>query len=515
MFSRLIIVDYEKNTYEYLEGTQRGLPSHGKYTDLYAYMLSHYLGEADVVQPADLISQESVQKNLLGDKPYLRYEYRINWDGEHWENASILCLKRKGNIPVSVLFAIQDVTDLKKWEQKTRQALTDAYQAAEDANRAKSQFLSRMSHDIRTPMNAIIGMTSIALMHLEDPVRVKDCLNKITTSSRHLLELINEVLDMSKIESGKITLSEEPFVLSAMIDEIVSIVSIQTDVKKQNFEIHCFDVTHENVIGDPLRLRQMLVNIIANASKFTPEEGHISFCLTEKPSRIAGSACYEFVIEDDGIGMEKEFISQIFAPFTRSRNSRQKNIEGTGLGLSIASNIAQMMNGSIDVKSQLNQGTAFTVQIYLKLAEGREKLPNAVLQEDTVSLNRLAKTSYDGIRVLLVEDNELNTEIACELLSSAGIQVETAADGQKAVDTVKSHPAYYYSLIFMDIQMPVKNGYETAREIRSIGREDLKQIPIIAMSADAFTDDVKRALDAGMNDHVAKPIERSKNLYLL
>lgn len=510
LFARFVIVDYEKNTYEYLEGTQRGIPAQGCYNDLYAYMAAHYIDESDMEHISVLMSRESIQKDLPEDKSYLQYEYRINWETERWENASIFCLKRKDGIPISVLFAIQDVTNLKDWEQKTRQTLEDAFQAAENANHAKSDFLSRMSHDIRTPMNAIMGMTSIALMHLDDKERVTDCLNKINSSSQHLLSLINEVLDMSKIESGKLVLSEEPFRLPDIAESILSLLYPQTEAKKQDLKINISNLIHKNVIGDPLRLRQMLVNIITNASKFTPDGGVISFQLSEKSSKIPGSACYEFIIEDNGIGMEEEFITQIFKPFTRSKNSQSKNIEGTGLGMSIAENIVQMMNGTIEVKSRLNQGTKFTVQIYLKLQQQGDEMQKAPAPEGTSALHCLMDADYHGTRILLAEDNALNMEIARELLSNVGIQVETVWDGQEAIDAVQAHPSYYYDLIFMDIQMPNKNGYEAVREIRSIDREDLRQIPIVAMSADAFADDVKRALDSGMNDHVAKPVELEK-----
>lgn len=515
LFSRFVIVDYEKGTYEYLEGTQKGIPAKGSYDDLLSYMAAHYINETDMEVTAALISKESVQGRLLSGKPYLQYEYRINWGEERWENASILRLKEKDGVPVSVLFAIQDVTGIKEWEQKTRQSLEDAFQAAEDANHAKSQFLSRMSHDIRTPMNAIMGMTSIALMHLDDPSRVADCLGKIQSSSRHLLDLINEVLDMSKIESGKIVLAEEPFCLPDIVENIVSIISPQVETKKQHLVVNISGIPHKNVIGDPLRLRQMLVNIVANAAKFTPEGGTISFGLSEKPSKIQGSACYEFTVEDNGIGMEEEFIAQIFTPFSRSKNSSVKNIEGTGLGMSIAQNIAQVMNGTIDVKSHLNEGTLFTVRVYLKLQQTEDH--DVVKPQEHISscLDQLTKSSYDGIRILLAEDNLMNMEIARELLSSIGIQTESAWDGQEAIDAVLAHPPYYYQLIFMDIQMPKKDGYEAAREIRSIDRDDLKKIPIVAMSADAFADDVRRALDAGMNDHVAKPVEIEKLLNAL
>lgn len=511
LFSRFVIMDYERGTYEYLEDTERDAPERGSYEELMAIMAQHYIDEPDMEPMAVLLSRESVQSRLVGDRPYLQYEYRIKWEEERWENLSILSLKRKDGLPVIILLAIQDVTALKQWEQNNRQALQDAYKAAEEANHAKSDFLSRMSHDIRTPMNAIMGMTAIALMHLDDAERVEDCLHKIDSSSQHLLALINKVLDMSKIESGKLVLSEETFTLPAVMAETVAIIQPQADSKKQELQISFDALDHETVLGDPLRLRQLLVNILANAVKFTPKSGTIVFSVRELPSALLDSARYECVITDNGIGMEAAFIDQLFDPFSRSRNAQIKNIEGTGLGMPIAKSIAQMMNGDIRVESRPGQGSRFTVQIYLKLPPAAEKAA-AQAPENNTDVQCLLAADYTGYRALLVEDNALNTEIAQELLHMAKLQVETAQDGQEAVDRVTALPPGYYDLILMDIQMPRKNGYEAARELRASQREDLQQIPIIAMSADAFDDDVKRALDAGMNDHVPKPIELDKLL---
>ena len=509
-----MIFDYETGTYEYLEDTQKDMPAQGDYNELLARMAEHYIDEADMEPMTKLLAPGSVQSKLKTGRPYLQYEYRIKWEEERWENVSILSLKKKDGVPSVVLLAIQDVTALKQWEQKNRQALQDAFLAAEEANHAKSDFLSRMSHDIRTPMNAIMGMTAIALLNLEDTQRVNDCLHKIDFASRHLLDLINEVLDMSKIESGKLVLTEERFSLRESIESIVSIIQPQTEAKKQELTVQLAPLAHDKVLGDSLRLRQLLVNILANATKFTPEGGRVDFQISEQPSPIQGSACYVFVIEDNGIGIEKEFLDHLFDPFSRSRNPQTKDIEGTGLGMPIAKSIAQMMNGDISVESSPGQGSRFTVQIYLKLPPDAH---SAEHQDDAsgTDLQGLTAADYSGCRVLLVEDNALNMEIAQELLQMAGLQVETAQDGQEAIEQVTDRPPGYYDLIFMDIQMPRKNGYQAASAIRASQRDDLHQIPIVAMSADAFDDDVKRALDAGMNDHVPKPIELDKLLNAL
>lgn len=642
LFNRFVVVDLEKDTYEYLKSMEKGLPAKGKYSDLIDYFTPRYIRDDEEENMTCVITGDYIRKHLKKNTPYLQYEYRIQRESLGWENMAILCLKREGGVPSMVLLAIQDVTTLKENELRNRIALKEAFEAADEANRAKSDFLSHMSHDIRTPMNAIMGMTAVAVMHIDDKERLTDCLNKITLSSRHLLALINDVLDMSKIESGKVSLSEEEFEMSKAVESLLAIIHPQMLAKNQNLKINVSNIIHEGVIGDPLRLQQVFVNIMGNAVKFTPEGGTITFSINEKPSRIKGSGCYEFVFEDTGIGMKQEFIERIFEPFARAESAGSRKIEGTGLGMPIARNIVRMMNGDIQIESKLGVGSRFTVQVYLKLQnveeesaeclkelrvlvaddeqdacenaceilhsigmyadgvlsgdEAIQKLQNAyesaeeysvvildwkmpgkcgiettkeirrklgddvpiiilsaydwsaieqeareagvdafiakplfksrllyVLKsvvgqqkEERVSdIDALKQSDYSGRKVLLVEDNELNIEIAEELLSYIGIALEKARDGQQAVDMLMDRPEHYYDLVFMDIQMPVKNGYEAAREIRASGREDLRTIPIVAMSADAFSDDIQRAITAGMNDHVAKPIELPKLLAAL
>ncbi len=643
LFTRFSLVNFENNTYQYLRDKKGEAPEKGKYTDLIDFLDSKYVVEdKNAEKMSTVISKDYVQKHLTLDVPYLQYEYQIDMNGRRWENISILCLKWKNGVPSRVLYAIQDVTVLKEREQKIRIALIEASEAAEAANRAKSDFLARMSHDIRTPMNAIMGMTAVAAMHLDDRERLTDCLGKITTSSRHLLALINDVLDMSKIESGKITLSEEPFNIAEMVDSIMTIIRPQANDKHQKLKVRISEIEHEDVLGDTLRLHQVFVNILGNAVKFTPEGGTVTFFIRECDSLIPARACYEFVCEDTGIGMDENFIKTIFDPFTRSENSVSRNIEGTGLGMSITYNIVRMMDGDIQVESKPGVGSKFTVRVHLKKqglemetvqelaklrvlvaddnqdacistcdilesigmeAEGvlsgdeaiertleahqlhedfaavildwkmpgkdgvetareirrniGDKVPIIILSAydwsevevqareagirafiekplfrsrlvyalksvlaESESVNQIAEAesaqgSHSGKRVLLVEDNELNREIAKELLSYIDVQVESAENGQIAVDMVKDNPPHHFDLIFMDIQMPVMDGYEAARCIRSLGREDTAAIPIIAMTANAFADDIRNALEAGMNDHVAKPVEIEKLLSVM
>jgi signal transduction histidine kinase/DNA-binding response OmpR family regulator len=522
-------------------------------------------------------------------------------------------------------------------EKRQKELLRVALDQAESASRAKSNFLSNMSHDIRTPMNGIIGMTAIAGTHLDDPERVADCLQKITVASKHLMGLINEVLDMSKIESGKIDLSEEEFNLADLIDNLLLMIKPQVKAHGHEIVVNIHDVTHEKVIGDSLHLQQMFMNLMSNAIKYTPNGGRIVLTISEKPVNQAKVGCYEFIFEDNGIGMSEEFVKKIFEPFARAEDGRVSKIQGTGLGMAIVKNIARMMGGDIQVESRLNEGSKFTVTFFLKLQEESEtsyeefidlpvlvadddkmscesaceildelgmksewvlsgfeavdrvkahhaaeqdffavildwKMPemdglaaakairkevgeevpiiiisaydwseieqearsvgvNAFIskplfksrmvdlfndlvigeeekkEEKDTSIAELEELELHGRRVLLVEDNELNSEIAKELLEMTGLEVECAWNGTEAVLKFEQSEEHFFDIVLMDIQMPVMNGYEAASAIRALKRGDAKTVPIIAMTANAFAEDVHNALQSGMNAHIAKPLD--------
>ncbi len=420
----------------------------------------------------------------------------------------------------NVVGLAQDITDnvkekrhiakLKDDEYTTRlleanAALKDAYAMAKRANNAKTDFLSRMSHDIRTPMNAIIGMTAIAEAHLGDSEKIDDCLKKIESSGQYLLALINEVLDMSKIESGKFVLSEENINIRSVMNETVEIVKPSAKKKGHDLQVNMVGLTHENVIGDGLRIRQALVNILSNAVKYTPPNGHIEFSVSEKPVNETKFVCYEFIISDNGIGMSPDFLKTIYEPFERASDARVSTVQGTGLGMAITKNIVEMMNGEITAESELSKGTTFTVTIMLRVADEKpSEIPSAHIK----SLSEM-NGGFEGKRVLLVEDNELNREIACEILRMTGLTVDTAADGKEAVKKFEASGEGCYKMIFMDIQMPVMNGYEATEAIRALPRKDA-DLPIIAMTANAFANDVKDAKNAGMNEHIAKPLDLNK-----
>ena len=535
----------------------------------------------------------------------------------------------------AVVVGTRNVDDLIKKERQQEMALRAAFDAAEEANRAKTNFLSNMSHDIRTPMNGIIGMTAIAAAHIDDKERVKDSLQKITDASKHLLSLINEVLDMSKIESGKVQLVEEEFNLSDLIDHLITMTSAQIEEHGHTLSVNISDVVHEAVVGDSLRIQKVFMNLLGNAVKFTPDGGKITISISEKPSRQAKVGCYEVIFEDNGIGMTEEFLDHIFEPFARASDGHVSNIQGTGLGMPISRNIVRMMGGDIKVESKLGEGSRFTVTIYLKLQDIIEvqydkfvDLDVLVADDDSLSLesccgmlsdlgmkvvgvtsgaqavehvirhhqqdrdffacildwkmpdmdgiattrairkavgkdvpiiiisaydwseieqearaaganafitkplfrSRLARTFHSilgeeehkeqeilladmermdlaGFRALLVEDNELNAEIAVEILKMTGIAVERVSNGIEAVDKMTECEDGYYDIIFMDIQMPKMNGYDATRAIRAMDRNYCRRIPIIAMTANAFAEDVQAAKTVGMNEHIAKPFE--------
>ena len=530
-----------------------------------------------------------------------------------------------------------DVSQEKKAEIESHKALKDAYRAAENASRAKTEFLSNMSHDIRTPMNAIVGLTAIAGANIESQDRVVECLGKITKSSRHLLGLINEVLDMARIESGRMSLAEEDFSLPELVDNLLTLTKPAIDEHNHQLEVHIEHIEHEAVCGDSLRIQQVFVNLMSNAVKYTPDGGNITFTIKEKPNGFSELGCYEFSIEDNGIGMTPEFQKIMFEPFSRADDHRTTKVQGTGLGMAIARNIVNLMNGDIQVESAPNKGTKITVTVYLKLQENEKEqekelldLPVLVVDDDktccesTVAtlqeigiagewvltgkeavercyarhetnsdyfavildwkmpemdgiatarkirervgedvtiiiltsfdfseieeearaagvnafmakplfrsrltatlrqfksekkeenarnyLEDFAKENYAGKRILLVEDNELNREIATEIIGMTGVTIDRAENGKIAVEKVMEAPEKWYDLILMDIQMPIMNGYEATAAIRALTGSRGK-VPIIAMTANAFAEDVQLAKNTGMNEHIAKPLDLNK-----
>ena len=555
-----------------------------------------------------------------------------------WLQLNGECIGWEGDEPIYLIVYI-NITDIteqrelqKKLEKQSKQ-LKEALKSAEQANQAKSNFLARMSHDIRTPMNAIMGMATIAKAHVDEHERILDCMEKINGASKLLLSLINEVLDMSKIESGRLILSEDEFNVGELLQDLVVMMQPEIKNKQQTLNIHVKNLRHENVKGDTQRIKQVLMNILSNAIKYTPENGRITIEIYEKDPHN-GIGNYQFVFEDNGRGMKPEFLDKIFEPFERASDDEIKRIQGTGLGMSISHKIIQMMGGDIKVESEYGKGSRFTIDmplvcrdqkpddkieveglevlvvdddkiaclntssclqeiginsecvysgseaiekvrqhhlaekeyfaviIDLKMpqmngiettrqirrfvgadvpiiilsaydleeyeAEAKEVKANGFItkplykskllqvlrsfldegdQPEPIRPFKLSNVDYSGKRILLVEDNELNREIAVEIIGSTGITINTAINGLDAVHKVAQSEEGFYQIILMDIQMPIMDGYEATRQIRSLQRRDIAHMPIIAMTANAFSEDVTNAIKAGMNYHLAKPID--------
>ena len=385
---------------------------------------------------------------------------------------------------------------------ENREVLREALAEAEYANRAKTTFLNNMSHDIRTPMNAIIGFTALAASHLDDRELVADYLSRITVSSQHLLSLINDVLDMSRIESGKMTLEESTVHLPELIRDLEAILQPGVEEKKLSLAVNASGIEHPDIIVDRLRLNQILLNILSNAVKFTPAGGAISLTARELGSPAAGLSRYEFRVRDNGIGMSEEFQKTIFEAFTREKTSTVSGIQGTGLGMAITKSIVDMMGGTITVSSAVGEGSEFVVTLPCRLsgvsAEGVPAPADA---------GQAAKNGFAGRRVLLVEDNEMNQMIAEAILTEHGFQVDIVSDGEQAVQRMADAPAGTYDVILMDIQMPNMDGYEAAQHIRALADPVKAGIPIVAVTANAFEEDRRQAIGAGMDGHLAKPYD--------
>lgn len=402
----------------------------------------------------------------------------------------------------TMLFFVRDIDRVKREAEQTQRMLKEAVLAAEAGNRAKSDFLSRMSHDIRTPMNAIVGMTSIAKLSLEQPQKVMDCLSNIGVASAFLLALINDILDMARIESGKLELVCKPFVFGDVVDDLANLVEMQAQEKKLHFEVVMEAELKAVYLGDTLRLHQVFMNLLSNAVKFTESGGSIRFSIR----RLSGNGCsdlLEFVVSDTGIGMDEIFLQHIFDPFEQANKSGARNYGGSGLGLSIAENLVRMMGGTIRVTSELGRGTTFIVELPLSCEVAANQ------EQDIVRQTAKSPKVYDfrGRRILLVEDNEINREIATTILEMEEMIVDTARDGQEAVDKFASSASGSYDLILMDIRMPNKDGLAATAEIRTMLHPDAVRIPIVAMTANVFKEDMDKAKASGMNGYVIKPVD--------
>lgn len=409
-----------------------------------------------------------------------------------------------------VVMGFKDVTErVRKVQEQTEERIRTEHERddALHANRAKSAFLFNISHDIRTPMNAIIGFTTVARKYMDRPTELEDCLDKIEISSSHLLELINNILDMSQIESGQLKLEERPCNLRDQLETVVEMFSTQMAEKKIVFSEE-ISIKNEVVYADALNFRRIFLNILGNAVRFTKEDGKILLKVTQQEQKEE-AVTYEFMVRDTGIGMSAEFMQRMFDTFEREMQTVESSDRGTGLGLAITKNLVELMGGTITAESKKAVGTTFTLHLtFRKVEDGG--IPES--RSERITPGSYTDTHFTGYRLLVAEDNELNREIVKELLMDAGFEVEIAHDGSEAVKAVKNHAPGYYNLVLMDIQMPVMNGYEATEEIRAMDREDAKSLPIVALSANAMDEDRRKSAQSGMNAHVAKPIDLSELL---
>ncbi len=600
--------------------------------------VKNYVIPTDREELLNFVKPENLRARLANEEIISHRYIMIRYGEEHFMMLRVARID-EGLHAVGVGFA--NVDEQTRESLARNQELAEALAQAQHANVSKTTFLSNMSHDIRTPMNAIIGFTTMALRHFENRTQVKDSLEKVLSSSNHLLGLINDILDMSRIESGRVEVAEQECNLSDLIHNLIHLIQPQVTAKQQKFHIDAFKVKNEDVYADQLKINQVLINILSNAVKYTPSTGSIFFRISQYESDIPGCAKYEFRIKDNGLGMSKEFLKHVFDAFEREETSTKSGIQGTGLGMSITKKMVELMGGDISVESEKDKGSEFTVTLDLRLQQNVKQIPiqelnnlRALVVDDDFNtcesvttmlkqmgmrsewttspreavfragraldddpfdayivdwlmpdqngietvrqirrvvgntapviiltaydysdieqeakaagvttfctkplfmsdlknaLSRaisghdiddskhddLSSTDFSGKRVLLVEDIEVNREIAKAILTEIGLDVDDADDGTVAVQKVKSSPPNHYDIILMDVQMPTMNGYEATKAIRTLNRHDAKTVPIVAMTANAFEEDKDNAIKAGMNDHLAKPLDIPKLLATL
>lgn len=480
-----------------------GLP-YDDVLDFYA-SVSVYEDDRDMIKRA--FSRENVLKQLSKrESYYVNFRSYINNKISYMK----LTVVRIGNIRETgnVLMGFMNVDTETEHEMKQRKALQEALSMAELASHAKSRFLSNMSHDIRTPMNAIIGYTSLAEKHIGNPELIKSDLARIKTNSSYLLCLINDVLDMSRIESGKIKIKFTSNTIEDILAEVDSVIQPQLQSKKLNYSVLRHGNLSRKVFCDKLRLKQILINILGNSVKYTGENGSIKFTAAETPSVSDGYSSYQFRIKDNGIGMSEEFQKKVFNPFERDENIENFHVQGTGLGLSISKNLVEKMDGSIFLKSKKDVGTEFLICFDF------ENAPETESGKKEISASAEKTVDLKGTRILLVEDNSLNRDIAKELLKGAGFIIDEAENGKIALEMLSASPDGYYKVVLMDVMMPVMNGYEASMKIREM-KSNKSSIPIVAMTANAFEEDKEQALKSGMDYFVSKPFDIKSLLSLL
>ena len=477
--------------------------------------IERYVHMEDRKMCRTMCNREYMKQHLTPDNLFYFFNYRQVINGvEKWYRMHIIAASFNVDEELShVVMAVMDVDKQVRTELGQKEAIEQALIQAEQANKAKSNFLSNMSHDIRTPMNAIIGFTNLAQTHIDSKERVKGYLEKIHSASGHLLSLINDVLDMSRIESGKIQIEENEMMLSDVIRDVSNMIQPMAEENKQQLVIQS-NITNNFVFADKLRLNQILINLLGNAIKFTPEGGTISLDITQEMNAPAGYGVYVFKVKDTGVGIAPEFLDKVFQAFEREKTSTLSGIQGTGLGLAITKSIVEMMGGKISVSSEIGKGTEFVVKVVFMLQDVEEDQESVQAMEAQRERSLQAqqeemKKLFKDKRILLVEDNDLNREIARMILGDEGFVIEEAINGKEAVDILASSNPGDYDLVLMDIQMPVMDGYEATKEIRKLSNKLVANVPIVAMTANAFEEEKRQAMSCGMNGHIAKPIDVS------
>lgn len=496
----IIDLDLIHDTYVMMNGADdKDMLSKKSHSQHLAWVINHKVPSREREYMARMLDTKYMLERLQKENSYT-FSYSImEKDGEIRTKKLVVTAidLRLGRVCITRT----DITDVMEAERKSKEALKEALVLAEKANKAKSEFLSSMSHDIRTPMNAIIGMTTLGLANLENQAKLEDYLKKISFSSKHLLSLINDILDMSKIEQGGISLNCAPLSMKKLIEQITSMMEPQAKEAGIAFYCQTENLQHETCKGDSLRINQILINLLGNALKFTPEGGKVLFRIEEiPPLKKQNRSRYRFTIQDTGVGMTQEFLEHLFEPFTRSSNVFR--VEGTGLGLSITKGLIDLMGGMIQVESRIGEGTTFVVELEFELSYPEQEKENQTLMCEQNNAETLT-----GCHFLVAEDNALNAEILCELLQMQGASTVVKGDGLQVVQEFEHSEEGKYDAILMDIQMPVMNGFEATKAIRKLSKKDAISIPIVAMTANAFAEDVQAALDAGMNEHVAKPVD--------
>lgn len=443
------------------------------------------------------------------DKTEYRYKRQVTNGVFRWCLVSVVVEKRKNGEPVSVILMIRDIEDVIKKEIEQQLLIEEALAQAESASRAKGKFLSDMSHEIRTPMNVLLGYASIAQNNMDnrDQDKVKDCLEKIKEAGNHLIGIINDVLEVSRIEQGKINIENEESDIYELMTDFYNLVEIQAAVKKQKMTINLEGITDKYVYMDWTRISQVLINLINNAIKYTPVGGHIDVIVKEDCNNNIGDNIHNYIIivKDNGRGIDEKDMPSLFDLYTRGAYDNDISVEGTGLGLSISKQIIELMNGTIDVDSKLGEGTTFTVKLPLQYVVRTQADKNIT---DNGTDNNIIKNdqSLSDIKVMVVDDNQYNREIACELLRENGAHIIECASGSEAVDYIKYRNGIV-DIILMDVCMPDMDGFEATRLIRQLEKDRWQDIPIVAMTANAFDEDRKKALEHGMNGHIAKPFD--------